>query len=274
MKKFIKKVIPIFILLIIYIYILVIDSIPNNLTVFQGENLNIRTALGIKIKGKSNQEETDPTIEVSSNSGNSITNQVGVTKLNVNLLDKVFVKQINVDVLPRTKIIPVGSVAGVKLYTNGVLVVGMSEIEGEDQKVYKPYEQTGIKEGDTIVSINNIEISSTEELITEVNKSNGQDINVQYMHGKETLECSIKPIKTSKTEYKLGLWVRDSAAGVGTVTFYDQNTKGFAALGHGILDIDTEQLINISSGEFVTTKILKIDKGEKGNPRKDSRNIG
>ena len=77
--------------------------------------------------------------------GNSILNQVGVTKLKVSLLDNIFVKNVNVDVLPRTKVIPVGSVAGVKLYTSGVLVVGMSEIEGEDSKKYKPYENTGIQ---------------------------------------------------------------------------------------------------------------------------------
>lgn len=86
-----------------------------------------------------------------------------------------------------------------------------------------------------------------------------------YMTEK-TLECSIKPVKTRKENYKIGLWVRDSAAGVGTVTFYNPETNEFAALGHGILDIDTEKLINISSGEFVTTNILKIEKGEKGNP--------
>ena len=86
------------------------------------------------------------------------------------------------------------------------------------------------------------------------------------MHDEKALECSIKPVKTGKKDYKIGLWVRDSAAGVGTVTFYNQDTNKFAALGHGILDIDTEKLINISSGEFVTTNILKIEKGEKGNP--------
>lgn len=200
--------------------------------------------------------------------GNGKLNQVGVTKLKVSLLDNIFVKNVNVDVLPRTKVIPVGSVAGVKLYTSGVLVVGMSEIEGEDSKKYKPYENTGIQEGDTIVSVNNITITSTEELVSEVNKSEGKDVKIQYKHENKSIECSITPVKTGKSEYKLGLWVRDSAAGVGTVTFYSQSTNCFAALGHGLQDIDTDQLINISSGEFVTTKILGIEKGEKGDPGK------
>ena len=75
-------------------------------------------------------------------------------------------------------------------------------------------------------------------------------------------------MKTGKSQYKLGLWVRDSAAGVGTVSFYEPSTKTFGALGHGITDIDTNELINIASGEFVTTRILNITKGESGNPGK------
>ena len=175
---------------------------------------------------------------------------------------------VDVNIIPKTKVIPVGSIAGVKLYTNGVLVVGMSEIEGKDNKKYKPYENTGISEGDTIIKIDDMQINSTDDLVNSVNKSNGQNIKINYIHNEESKECSITPIETSKKEYKIGLWVRDSAAGVGTVTFYEPETKTFGALGHGITDIDTNELINIASGEFITTKILNIAKGESGNPGK------
>lgn len=170
--------------------------------------------------------------------------------------------------MPKTTVIPVGNVAGLKLYTEGVLVVGMSEIEGQDSKRYKPYENTGIQEGDTIVSINDTRVTTTEELTTTVNKSKGNNLQITFVHDNQTKECSIKPVQTNKKEYKIGLWVRDSAAGVGTVTFYDPQTKTFAALGHGITDIDTNELIQISSGQFVTSNILNITKGETGNPGK------
>ena len=159
-----------------------------------------------------------------------------------------------------------GNIAGVKLYTSGILVVGMSEIEGVDNKKHKPYENSGIEEGDSIISINNTKIFTTQDLIDTVNASYGKDLAIEYIHNNATATCSITPVKTSNNEYKLGLWVRDSAAGVGTVTFYDPTTKSFGALGHGITDIDTEELINIESGEFVTTEILNIKKGETGNP--------
>ena len=89
-----------------------------------------------------------------------------------------------------------------------------------------------------------------------------------YVRSGETIETSIKPVKASDNKYKLGLWVRDAAAGVGTVSFYEPSTKTFAALGHGIQDIDTEQLLDIAKGDFITTNIISIVKGEKGNPGK------
>lgn len=159
-----------------------------------------------------------------------------------------------------------GNIAGVKLYTSGILVVGMSEIEGVDNKKHKPYENSGIEEGDSIISIDNTKISTTQDLIDTVNASSGKDLAIEYVHNNATATCSITPVQTSNNEYKIGLWVRDSAAGVGTVTFYDSSTKSFGALGHGITDIDTEELINIESGEFITTQILNIKKGENGYP--------
>ncbi len=88
----------------------------------------------------------------------------------------------------------------------------MSEIEGEDKQKHRPYENTGIEEGDTIIKINDKHINSTNDLIETVNLSKGKDINVKYIHGEETKECSITPVKINNREYKLGLWVRDSAA--------------------------------------------------------------
>ena len=117
-------------------YVLLVTNIPNKLVIFEGEEISIN--LPIKINNKN-------ILEVSSNSENKVSDKSTNMKLSVKLLNQISLKNVNVDVLPRTKVIPVGSVAGVKLYTNGVLVVGMSEIEGQDKKIYKPYEQSGIK---------------------------------------------------------------------------------------------------------------------------------
>ena len=261
-KRIFKRTILLLTLFIIYIYILVINYIPDQITIFEGENISLKTFFGITL------DSEDEVLSVSADTGEKTINKVGSEKLSVNFFDKLFIKDIDVSVLPRTTVIPVGNIAGLKLYTSGVLVVGMSEIEGEDSKIYKPYENTGIEEGDTIVKINDNEINTTDELIEKVNMSKGEKVEIEYIHDEETKECSITPVKTNEEEYKLGLWVRDSAAGVGTVSFYEPDTHIFGALGHGITDIDTGDLLNIAEGEFVTAKILDIKKGEDGNPGK------
>ena len=241
MKKhqLIFKILMIILLLVLYIYIVYIQSIPDNIVVFEGEVINLKTILGLK----ADLTQEDDVIETISSNQNKVINSVGKKTAKISLFDSIFLKDVNIDVLPRTKVIPVGSIAGIKLYTSGVLVVGMSEIQGIDNKKYKPYENTGIVEGDTIVSVNSNLINTTEDLIDKVNSSSGNEMSIQYIHNEKTLQCSIKPVQTSNSEYKLGLWVRDSAAGVGTVSFYDPESKRFGALGHGITDIDTEQLI-------------------------------
>lgn len=274
-KQFIKKVSILILLIIIYTYVVAIQSIPSNIVIFEGETISLKTIFGIK----ANLVYDNETVETISNNQNPI-NEVGKKTVKLNLFENIFLKNISIDVLPKTTVIPVGNIAGIKLYTSGVLVVGMSEIYGVDNKAYKPYENSGIEEGDTIVSVNEDKITSTEDLIEKVNSSKGNEVKIEYIHQEKTVACSIKPAQTSNNEYKLGLWVRDSAAGVGTVSFYEPSSKTFGALGHGITDIDTEQLIDIASGEFVTTKILNIVKGQVGTPGRiqgtvdNQKNIG
>ena len=159
-----------------------------------------------------------------------------------------------------------GSSVGIKLYTSGVLVVGMTEVSGT-----KPYQNSGIKEGDMIIEIEDEIITCTAELISSVNKSKGKNLRIKYTREGSIYTTSITPIKTNGTSYKLGLWVRDGTAGVGMLSFYEPSTKSFAALGHGILDIDTEKLITISSGDVLSTNIVSVKKGEKGKPRRIKR---
>ncbi len=205
MKKFFRKMLLVFSLIIMYIYILVIQNIPNNLVVFEGENITMKTFFGINLNTDSETIET-----VSNNK--TISKKSGKATVKVSLFENIPLKDIQVDILPKTKVIPIGSIAGVKLYTSGVLVVGMSEIEGIDNKKHKPYENSGIKEGDTITTINDKPITSTEDLIKTVNSAKGNAVKIKYVQSDITKECSIEPVQTSNHEYKLGLWVRDSAA--------------------------------------------------------------
>ena len=118
--KTIFKLLLVFFLLVIYMYILVWQNLPNELVVFEGEKINLKTILGMNIK--TNQEKQE-TIETSSNNSETITGEAGKKTLEVSLFDKILTKDIEVDVLPKTTVIPVGNIAGVKLYTSGVLVL-------------------------------------------------------------------------------------------------------------------------------------------------------
>ena len=252
-----KKIIIITFLLIIYAYVCNISLMPSNYIIMQGENLHLYTLLGIKLI----EESSYQTLQTSSTIEQDKINKVGKVSFSLNLFNLIPLKNINVNVIPKTTVVPMGNAIGMKLYTAGVLVVGMSEIEGK-----KPYENSGIKEGDRIIQINQNEIDNTDDLMKAVNKSNGNNISIKYVRDEKTITTSIKPVKNSSNEYKIGLWVRDAAAGVGTLTFYEPASGMFATLGHGIIDIDTAELIKIANGELVTTNILNINKGTKGNP--------
>ncbi len=277
MKKVFKKISIFFILIILsilLIYVSDIDNLPDSIIIFEGETLKLNTIFGVNIETEEtsnpNIEKIDnyETITVSAEAQNTQElDCTGTINLSVKVLGKK-VKEISVNVIEDVEVVPIGDLIGVKLYTNGVLVVGMSEISGTDSNKYKPYEGSGIEEGDVIVEINENEITGTYELTKQINKSQGSDMAVTYIRDGKILNTTMKAIKANDNTYKIGLWVRDAAAGVGTATFYEPKSKKFASLGHGIVDADTEELIDIASGEVVTADILSIIKGEDGEPGK------
>ena len=255
-----RRIFIIAFLLCIYTYCCKVDSIPNNIILYGGERLNIGNFAGISLK--IGDKDCDTVLASSEISSLSDSKNKEAT-VDVKLFNTFNVKEVSVSIIDKTTVVPVGQVSGLKLYTNGVLVVGMSEIKGIDNQKYKPYENSGIEEGDRITKINNEEVTDTNTLINIVNKSKGENLEIEYVRNNEMKYCNITPIKYGDGSYKLGLWVRDSAAGIGTLTFYEPSTGNFAALGHGITDTDTGKLVEIQNGEFLTTKILSIIKGIK-----------
>ena len=248
--KRMKIVITILFLLIAYLYACNITLIPSQIILLKGEQYKLKTLYGIDV------------IETSSV---ALENE-NITKLNLNILGQT-VKEVSVNVIENTEVIPIGKIIGLKLYTNGVLVVGMSEIEDVNHKKERPFENLDIQEGDTILKVNDLEIQTIENLQKEINASKGENINLTLLKEDGSIETSnIKPVQVSNKEYKLGLWVKDAATGVGTLTYYEPTTKSFAALGHGITDNDTDSLINIESGNVVTSRVISIQKGEQGKP--------
>ena len=256
-------------LIVLLIYITNITNIPNSIILFKNEDLNIKTIFGINILDENGEKvnlKDKKIVKTSSNTNQKLEKATEKLNLQVSFLNKIKLKEISVNIIPETYVVPMGNTVGLKLYTNGVLVVGMSEIQTQDKKQSKPYKDTGIEEGDMIVSVDKNEVTCTAGLIEEINQSDGEEVEIQYVRNGEVYTTNIKPIKTTDNEYKLGLWVRDTAAGVGTISLYEPSTGMFAALGHGISDIDTDELIDIATGNLVTTNIVSVVKGEKGKP--------
>ena len=248
MKNF-KIMITFFILIIIYIYVANITLIPEHIILLKNEPYKIKKFIGV---------DTIETISTLNDSGNMVSMDVTVFGTKV--------KDVTVETIENIEVVPIGKIIGMKLYTNGVLIVGMSEIENMENELVSPYQNCDIKQGDTILKVNDTEIENIENLKEVVNDSNGENVMLTLLRDGTVVTSNITPVQTESDEYKLGLWVKDAATGVGTITKYEKNTGSFAALGHGIVDSDTDKLIDIDSGEIVTSDVVSITKADVNSP--------
>lgn len=230
-----------------------ISNIPNTIFIRENESFKINPFFSIDNKSK---EKVITTSKMSSKND----------KVDIKFLGVLPVKSTMVRAIPDMELYPGGTSVGVKLNTRGVLVVAFSDIETSKGKVASPCAQNGINIGDSITKINGIELKSAEELVNIVNKSETKNISLIIERKGEIIEKEIMPIKNKEGKNKIGLWVRDSTAGVGTLTFYDDKSKRFAALGHPITDMDTGTILSVQKGEIVKSSIVNVRKGVKGTP--------
>lgn len=249
MKKI--NIIIIFFMLLVYAYIVNIINIPDKYVITNYEDYNFYTMPGIVLE---KVVETTGDNEVNS-----------VNKQNIKYKYSLFgikdIKETIVVKLEDIKLIPIGKLIGLKLYTNGVLVVGTSNIEDINNNIKV---QENILEGDMIVKIGDSKISTIEEIKDVIKTNNGDDLKCTVIRDGEEIISTIKPIQTSEKEYKLGLWVKDAATGVGTLSFVNKEDKTFFALGHSITDKDTGKIIDIDSGEIIPSEFVSLTKGEIG----------
>lgn len=163
-----------------------------------------------------------------------------------------------------TYVIVGGIPIGIYLDTNGVMVIATETIAGADGTWVNPSEDS-ILSGDYIVGINDVEVETKEELVDQVSNLDGSSVELEIRREEEIIEVSITPVLDDSGEYKLGIWVRDNIQGLGTLTYIDTQS-GFGALGHGINDVDTGELLEIEAGELYKASISNIIKGEAGSP--------
>ena len=176
------------------------------------------------------------------------------------------VKSATVSVIDQRKVAVLGDNFGIKIYTAGVLVVKLDTVDTEHGHI-NIAEKAGLRVGDTILSINGQVVGSNEEVAEIIEKCGGKKINLSVRRGNEALTISVKPeISYASGKYKAGIWVRDSSAGIGTLTFYSPTYDVLCGLGHGVCDSDTGELLPLNSGELVAAHIISITKGIDGCP--------
>lgn len=192
--------------------------------------------------------------------------QIGVQSsydVNVTLFGIIPIKTVHVDVIEKKYVVPCGVPFGIKMFTEGVVVVGLSDVDGENGLV-NPGRDAGIKLGDVILKIGDTEMTNNEQVSEMISASAGKDVIVTLRRKNMTFTVAVSPVRTVDGQYKAGLWVRDSSAGIGTLTFYDEDTKTFGGLGHPICDVDTGEILPLNSGEVTSVQITGAVKGVAG----------
>lgn len=239
-------------------------SIPGDITIFEGQKLDFQAnAIQVTAPVK------DSSIEVNQQ-GETLTLEAkrhGKDEMVLELAGFP-VKKVDVNVLKDFKVRPGGQSIGVKLNTVGVLVVGHHQVQANEGRV-SPGEKAGIKKGDIITEINGQQIEKMADVGPFVKQAgeDGKPLDVVIKRENEKVKTKLQPEKdVNENTYKLGLYIRDSAAGIGTMTFYHPQSKKYGALGHVISDMDTKKPIVVGDGQIVRSTVTSIEKGGKGNP--------
>ena len=190
----------------------------------------------------------------------------GVYKTELRLFGLIPLKSIDVSEVGEREVLVCGTPFGIKMLTDGVLVVGLSEIETAGGLV-SPATLAGIQKGDVLISLDGSKVLSNRDVAQRVEASGGRPIQAVLRRGNVRYETALQPVPSASGDgYKLGLWVRDSSAGIGTMTFYDPTTQVFGGLGHAITDVDTGEILPLGSGEIVSVDIEGAVKGQGGQP--------
>ncbi|MQL52082.1 SpoIVB peptidase [Desulfofundulus thermobenzoicus] len=193
----------------------------------------------------------------------------GRVYMQVKLLGLIPLNHLVVNVVPGVRVIPGGHSIGILLHAQGVMVVGYSAIVDPQGQRHNPALEAGINSGDIILKINGRQAESNQQVRTEVIRSGeaGRPVLLDLKRGQRIFSARVKPVYCSQTRrYRIGLFIRDSAAGVGTLTYYDPRSNKYGALGHVICDMETSRRIDLADGRIVEAQIQGIHPGRRGQP--------
>lgn len=232
------------------------DDVAENYKINRGDELNLDTFMpvtavynGVNVSQGSFPRHIGESFEVDL----KLFGIIPFTKIKVQVVDDMHVQVL-------------GEPFGMKIYTDGVLVIDSVDIVTKNGKK-NPAAQAGIKVGDYIKTVNGQAVSTNEDVLNLVTESGGKAMNFEVVRDNKTFRCKVTPaLDKDSGLYRIGIWVRDSSAGVGTLTFYSPSNDVVCGLGHGICDSDTDVLLDVDKGELVKAEIVDVEKGKSGSP--------
>lgn len=232
------------------------QTVSTSYKVHAGEKLNLNSKIPITAM-----------YNTVSLSGTNLTKQIG-SNFNVDLkmLGIFPLSTVEVQVVDDMYVAVMGSLFGIRIYTDGVMIVAITDVDGPTGSV-SPARSTGLVKGDVIISIDDVNVYSNEQVSKIIEQSNGSKMKLTILRENKKMTVYLTPVQSVETGlYRAGLWVRDSSAGIGTLTFYSPSTGIICGLGHGICDSDTGVLLPLNSGQLVGAKLLSLEKGKIGAP--------
>ena len=250
------------------------ESIPDKIWIERGKEESFDFHLpvtgemeqaGLEVFGNQSPMVEKDKIKLDLNESFSLKSQEqGSYSMTCRLFGLFHIKEVNVEVVEQAQVVPCGIPVGIYVKTDGILIIGTGTVTGSDGMNYEPAENL-VKSGDYVKTINDQVIGNKEELIEKINQCQGEPVILGVLREEEYIHLKVEPVETEENEYKLGIWVRDDLAGVGTLTFYDSQGY-YGALGHPVSDMDTGLKVSLNEGILYEAEIAGITKGEKGDP--------
>lgn len=254
MKKVIRIIDGIFALCLIIIYSFIVFGnivLPDKIEAYSTKKIEYKSVYSV-------ENNSSYQVDYQNNS------KVSPIENDIKLLGIIPVKTTSIIQSKPKKVSVSGESFGIKLYTDGVIIVGIRDVETDKGKC-NPAKEAGLEKGDIIIEINGKKVYSADSVTDILNDNNGKDYKITVKRNGNYKEFLLKPAYSSSQGcYKVGLWVRDSTAGVGTITYYDKSNNTVSALGHPITDVDTNEIMPILDGEAVRATVTKIYKSKAG----------
>ncbi|MBD5530175.1 MAG: SpoIVB peptidase [Lachnospiraceae bacterium] len=185
-------------------------------------------------------------------------------QMNVKIFGILPFKQVGIQVIREQELTPVGAPIGIYVKADGLLVVGVGDFQGADGISYCPAKYV-VKSGDYILELDGEPVTDKKDFVSRIEQCQGREVTLRIKRGDDILDVKAQPVQNIDQKYKLGIWIRDNAQGVGTMTYIDAEGN-FGALGHGINDVDTSTLMSLDDGTLYQTEIIAIKKGKDGEP--------